>query len=228
VAARGDDVVYAWTDVVGHHVARRGPVEILAPTAVGTRLAAAGLVNFPRIAIGDSGTVFLAYRDGGPERTDYEVRLVTKRVGEPFSAPLNVSRSKGLMSDDVALAVEPDGRLRMVWVEQDGARPEDFEVVHATLDGARKPLAPERFGTLGLASFKPSVAPGLATVWQAGTVRSGQLYFADGPVAPAPILPHLQGGMATLAADARGDLHLAFVDLASPPRLRYCWRRSAH
>lgn len=226
VAARGDDVVFAWTDVRGHHVARRGPVEELPATAVGTQLVSAGLINFPRVAIDDEGTIFLAFRDGGPQRTDFEIRLVTRRVGEPFSEPWNVSRSKGLMSDDVAMAIEPDGRLRLVWVEQDHERPETFEVVHATVDSSLGVTEPTRFGALGLASFKPSVAPGLATVWQAGTVRSGRLYFADGARPPVRILGDTLGGMTSLCADGTGDLHLAFVDLADPPRLRYAWRPS--
>lgn len=226
VAAQGDDVVFAWTDVLGHYVARQGPVEEIPASAVGTRLAAAGLINFPRVTIDSDGTIFLAYRDGGPERTDFEIRLVTKKVGEPFSKPINISRSKGLMSDDVDLAVEADGRLRLVWVEQDQQRPETFEVVHATLDRSLERSQPVRFGTLGQVSFKPSVVAGLVAVWQVGTVRAGSLYFADGPGAPKQILHPIIGGMSSLAANEKGDLHLAFVDLADPPRLRYAWRRS--
>ena len=226
VAARGDDVVYAWTDVVGHHVARRGPVETLPPTAVGERLKSAGLVNFPRLAIDDRGTILLAYRDGGPERTDFEIRLVTTDVGGPLPRPANLSRARGLMSAAVALAMEADGRLRLVWVEQDAQRPDTFEVVHATYTGVGSVAEPTRFATLGQASFKPSVVAGLATVWQVGTVRSGELWFADGPGQPVRILRDTVGGMTALAEDADGDLHLAFVDLSDPPRLRYAWRRA--
>lgn len=224
VAANGDDVVFTWTDVMGHHLARTGPVEELPPTTVGTRLAAAGLVNYPKVAIDGEGTIYLAYRDGGPERTDFEVRLLSRKVGERFSRPVNVSRSRGLMSDDVALAVESDGRLRLVWVEQDAERPETFEVVHATLDRSLTLSEPARFGTLGQASFRPTVVGGLATVWQVGTTRSGRLYFADEALEPVQILSQLVGGMAALAEDATGNLHLAFVDTQSPPRLRYAWR----
>jgi hypothetical protein len=33
------------------------------------------------------------------------------------------------------------------------------------------------------------------------------------------------GGMISMAGDAAGSLHLAFVDDASPGQLRYSWRR---
>jgi hypothetical protein len=224
VAASGDDVVYAWTDVFGHHFARTGPVEQLAPTAVGVRLQAAGLVNFPRVAVDPQGTVYLAYRDGGPERTDFEIRLLIRPPGRPFSSPVNVSRSHGLMSDDVAIVVEPDGRLRLAWVEQDDERPEAFEVVHATVDHDLVISRPERFGTLGAASFKPALVGGPFAVWQVGTARSGRLYFADGLGTPVHIQTELTGGMASLAADSRGALHLAYVDTQDPPRLRYTAR----
>jgi len=106
VAAHGDDVVFSWTNVLEHYVARRGPVEEFAPTRVGTRLSSAGLLAYPKVAVDANGTIFLAYRDGGPERTDLEVRLLSRKVGEPFSKSINVSKSRGLMSDDVTMAVE--------------------------------------------------------------------------------------------------------------------------
>ncbi len=225
VAALGEDVVYAWSDVLGHQLARRGPVEKLPPTAVGVRIEAPGLINYPRIALDEEGTIYLAYRDGGPERTDYEIQLVTRRVGESFSPPVNISKSRGLMSDDVAIVAERDGRIRLAWAEQDAERPEAFEVVHVTLDGGRVGPA-EPFGAIGQASFRPSLIGGPMVVWQAGTSRSGRLYFADGEAHPVHIMPELIGGMPSLVDDAEGGLHLAFVDTGDPPRLRYT-RRSA-
>lgn len=227
VAAFGDDVVFAWTDVASHWIARRGPVEALSPAQVGTELEAPGLVNFPRVLVDADGRIYLAYRDGGPERTDYEIRMVVREVGEEFGEPLDLSRSRGLMSDDVALWLQDDGDVGLVWVEQDDERPEAFEVVHATLSSALEIGEPQRFGSLGLASFRPSVTAGFATVWHAGTVRSGQLYFAHGRVPPRRIAPSLLGGQTALVADAAGDLHLAFVDTGEPPAVRYGWIRSS-
>jgi len=34
------------------------------------------------------------------------------------------------------------------------------------------------------------------------------------------------GGMTSMASDASGNLHLAFVDAATPGQLRYTWRRT--
>ncbi|MDX1644245.1 MAG: hypothetical protein R3244_07810, partial [Thermoanaerobaculia bacterium] len=165
LAAFGDDVVFAWTDVANHWIARRGPVEEFSARQVGTELEAPGLVNFPRVLVDGDGRIYLAYRDGGPERTDYEILVVVREVGEEFGEPLNLSRSSGLMSDDVALWLQDDVDVGLVWVEQDDERAETFEVVHATLSSALEIGEPQRFGSLGMASFKPSVTTGFATVW---------------------------------------------------------------
>lgn len=227
VAARGDDVVFAWTDVESHWITRRGPVERVPPTPVGGALEAPGLINFPRVLIDGAGRIYLSYRDGGPQRTDFEVYLTVKEVGSPFGEPVNVSRSSGLMSDDVTLALEEDGDVAVVWVEQDDQHPEAFEVVHSLLSPEGEPTEPQPFGRLGLPSFRPSVTRGLATVWHAGSPRSGYLFFATESAEPRRIVPELLGGQAALVADDDGDLHLAFVDTASPSRLRYAWMRTA-
>lgn len=227
VEARGDDVVFAWTDAGAHWVARRGSIEELPPTRLASDLEAPGLVNVPSILLDGGGRLYLAYRDGGPERTDYEIQLLVREVGHPFGKPTNVSHSSGLMSDGVTMTAEEDGSVRLVWVEQADERPDAFEVVHATLSPDLEMTEPARFATLGLPSFEPSVTRGLATVWHAGSVRSGLLYFAPGPVAPRRILPGLTAGMTKLATDAAGNLHLAFVESADPPRLRYAWSRIA-
>lgn len=226
VSAYGDDVVFAWTDVSAHWIARRGPVEELPPIRVGADLEAPGLINFPRVLVDASGRVYLAYRDGGPERTDFEIRLVVKEVGEDFGEPINLSQSSGLMSDDVTLVPAADGGIQAVWVEQDDERPSAFEVVHAALSATLERSQPERFGSLGLPSFRPSTTTGLATVWHAGSVRSGQLYFSPGPVEPRRIVPGLLGGQTMLAEDEMENFHLVFVDTGDPPGLRYAWKRA--
>ncbi|MDX1644749.1 MAG: hypothetical protein R3244_10375, partial [Thermoanaerobaculia bacterium] len=120
-----------------------------------------------------------------------------------------------------------DGDVGLVWVEQDDERPETFEVVHATLSSKLEIGEPQRFGSLGMASFRPSVTAGFATVWHAGTVRSGQLFFAPGRVAPRRIVPSLLGGQTSLLVDSTGALHLAFVDTGEPPAVRYGWMRTS-
>lgn len=224
VAANGDDVVFAWTNVQDHFIARRGPVERLPPTAVGSLIMDPGLINFPRVALDADGTLFLAYRDGGPASIDYEVLLLVREVGKSFEDPVNISNTRGLMSDDVALAVEPDGRLRLVWVEQNKERPDFFGVVHSTFDRADGSRAVAGFGTRILQSAKPSVTTGLATAWQTG-LRVGALFFAPGPSPPTRILPDFMARALVLVGDPAESLHLAFVDDAKPSRLRYAWRR---
>lgn len=224
VAANGDDVVFAWTNVHDHLIARRGPVERLPPTAVGSLIVDPGLINFPRIALGADGTLFLAYRDGGPASTDYEVLLLVREVGESFAEPVNISNTRGQMSDDVALAVEPDGRLRLVWVEQNKERPNFFGVVHATFDRADGSGGVGGFGSRTLQSAKPSVTTGLAAAWQNG-LRIGAIYFAPGPSPPERILPDFMSRGLALAGDPAESLHLVFADDGRPARLRYAWRR---
>jgi hypothetical protein len=97
-------------------------------------------------------------------------------------------------------------------------------VVHAALDRQGRLSEPRRFGALGQASFKPTLIPGPIAVWQVGTARSGRLYYADGLGAPVHIQTGLIGGMASLAGDGVGGLHLAFVDVEDPPRVRYVVR----
>ncbi|MEE8526293.1 MAG: hypothetical protein V3T72_20345, partial [Thermoanaerobaculia bacterium] len=123
-----------------------------------------------------------------------------------------------------ALAVEPDGRLRLVWVEQNKKRPDFFGVVHATFDRSDGGGAAARFGSRILQSAKPSVTTGLATAWQTG-LRAGALFFAPGPSPPTRILPKFMGSALVLVGDLAESLHLAFVDDGRPSRLRYAWRR---
>lgn len=227
LAASGEDVVFSWTSATEHYVARRGPVETLAATPVGTVLEAPGLINFPRIGLAADGTIYLVYRDGGPSSVDYEVLLSRREVGGAFSRPINVSETSGLMSDDMDLAVEPDGTVRVVWVEQDKDQPQTFEVVHTTVRPGDRVRRAVRLQALGLAAFMPNVTRGQATVWQVGSVSSGRLFFSPGPGAPVQhILPEYRGAMVAIESDEAGDLHLAFIDVEGGRRLRYAWRRT--
>jgi hypothetical protein len=227
LAARGNDVVYSWTDVSSHYIARRGPVETLGPTPVGARIEATGLINYPRIALGENGTIYLAYRDGGPQRSDFEVKLHVRKVGEPFGEALNISQSERQMSDDVALTVDPEGRLSVVWVEQDADKVEHFEVVYATLDESLEIGPVRHVGDLGMIAFGPSVTRDLAVAWHAGTPRFGRLFFSKGSDKPEEIMPGIIAGSVSLVQDVRGAYHLAFVQASDPPRLRYGWREGA-
>src|SRR6185295_18514513 len=65
VATSGDEEVFAWTDGSAHFFARRGAIETVDATAVGTTLVSGGILNFPRVVLEADGTIDLAYRDGG-------------------------------------------------------------------------------------------------------------------------------------------------------------------
>jgi hypothetical protein len=225
VAAHGDDVAWAWTTGSAHFFARRGPVESVPATAVGTTLQSQGLLNFPRLAVTASGTLLLAYRDGGATPDAWDVLLMIRQTAGPFAGPLNVSRSPGLLSDDIALAMEPDDTLEIVWVDQDPVDVNTFEVTHATRAASGLVSAPSRFGTQAAWSWTPSVAQGPAAAWHTGQGAGGDLWLsiANGP--PQQILAGEQGGMVALAHGDDGSLHLAYVSTASPRAVRYAARR---
>jgi len=221
VAALGDDVAWAWTDGTTHYFARRGPVETVAATPVGTTLISTGLLNFPRIAVTGAGELLLAYRDGGVDAIDWEVLLEIKPVGSAFAGPLDISRSPGLLSDDISLAVEPDDTLDVVWVDQDPIDVNTFEVSHATRDPAGLIAAPVRFGTQGAWAWTPSAIPGMTAAWHTGAGAGGDLWLAEAGGAPSPILPGEQGAMVALTRDDGGALHLVYVTPSMPRAVRY-------
>ncbi len=111
VASNGGEEVFAWTDGTAHWFAMRGAGETVPASLVGSTLLSQGLLNFPRVAIDAAGNVFIAYRDGGTNTSDWDVLLVTRAPGAAFGAPVDVSNSSGLLSDDISLALEDDGTL---------------------------------------------------------------------------------------------------------------------
>lgn len=222
VAAHGDDVAFAWTDGTAHYFARRGPVETVAATPVGTTLLSGGQLNFPRIALTSTGELLLAYRDGGTETTDWDVLLVAKPPGAPFGAPVDVSNTPGLLSDDISLAVEPDDTLDLVWVDQDPIDVNSFEVDHATRTATGTVSSPpDRFGAQGLWAWTPSAIAGPTAVWHTGAGAGGQLWLAVDGGAPTPILDTETGAMVALTRDAAGTLHLVYVRPTTPRQLAY-------
>ncbi|MDB4959761.1 MAG: hypothetical protein JWO36_7330 [Myxococcales bacterium] len=224
IAAYKDDLVYAWTNGSQHYFARRGPVETVAATAVGTTLLSGGILNFPRVAVTSSGTILLAYRDGGAQPSDWDVLLVIREIGGTFMGPLDVSRSAGLLSDDISLAIEPGDKLDLVWVDQDPVDVNSFEVTHATRDASGLVSVPSRFGTQSTMTWTPSAAPGLTAAWHSGSGAGGDLWLALAGGAPQPILPGEQGAMSALQQDDSGALHFAYTTIASPRQVRYTLR----
>jgi hypothetical protein len=226
VAAYGDDVVWAWTDGTAHLFARRGPVETVAATPVGTTLLSGGIQNYPRVAITSTGVVLLAYRDGATTSA-YEVQLMIRQVGGAFAGPLDVSRSTDLSSDDIGLAIEPDDTLDIAWVDQDPVNANAFEVTHATRTPAGLVGAPGRFGSQNDWSWTPSVTPGLVTAWYTGmSFLGGPMWFANGPTSPPePILAGEQASAIGLARCADDSRHLAYSTTSTPREVRYSTRR---
>jgi hypothetical protein len=224
VAAAAGEEVFAWTDGTAHSYAMRGGGETVAATPVGTTLAAQGLLNFPRVAIDASGNVFLAYRDGGSSSSDWDVLLVTRPSGGSFGAPVDVSNSPGLLSDDISLAMEDDGTLDLAWVDQNALDVNTFEVMYATRSpqGVVSPSA--YYGLQGLWTWTPSVTRGLVCVWNAGSTGTGPFYVASPTSPPAPLLAPETGNMPSLARETGGALDLAWDESTTPRRVRYARR----
>jgi hypothetical protein len=220
VAAFGSQEAFAWIGAQGHHVALRGP-ETLGPTAVGTTLASPTLLNVPRIALDANGTLFVAYRDGGTQPTDWDVLLVTRPARGAFGAVVNVSKSPGSTSDDVAVALEPDGSLDIVWVEQDAIDPRFFEVSYSVRSPSGALTAPARFGNQGAMMWMPAVVPGLRVAWNGGGGGVGPLFSARPGAAPAPLLPALAGNQISASTGTTGLIDLAFVENTQPRRITY-------
>lgn len=220
VAASGDQEAFAWTDGSTHSFALRG-AETVPPTAVGTTLVATGLLNFPRIALDATGNLFLAYRDGGVDTTTWDVLLVMRPPQGTFGTPKNVSKSAGLLSDDVSVAVEANGTLDIAWVDQDGVDLNSFEVAYATRAPDGTVTKPKRYGTQGLWTWTPSVVPGLAAAWRAGTGNSGPLYFATPDLAPTPILTGEAAARVVMAEGPDARYHVAYYTGGPGSLVRY-------
>ena len=221
VAAAGAEELFAWTTGSTHVFTMRGPLETVPTTDVGTTLLSTVITNFPRVALTPAGNAFLAYRDGGSDSADWDVLLVARPHGGVFGAPVDVSQSPGLLSDDISLALEPDGTLDMAWVDQDSVNVDAFEVDYATRSPAGAVTAPARYGTQGLWTWTPSVVPGLGAVWYAGTGVTGPLYYGSPSTPPTEILPGSQGRDTVLALGPDGVEHLAFSSDAMPAQLVY-------
>ncbi len=222
VASSGEETAFAWLDATGHAFARRGPLETVAATHVANTVDDLVVDSSPRVALDQAGTVFLAYRNGSS--TEQEIFLLVRPMGGAFEAKVNVSQSPELLSDDVSLAVEPDGSLDIAWIDQDPDDVNSFEVEYRrrTPAGALGPRT--RYATQGLWSWTPSLLPGLTAAWRTGQGAIGPFYFTDGVSPPVPILAGETGSMPVLARTSDGAEHLAFQDGINPRRIHYAWR----
>lgn len=218
--ASGEEA-FAWTDGTAQSFALRGPNETVAASAVGTTLQSTGLLNFPRIALDDSGNLFLSYRDG--TGSDFDVFLMVRPSGGSFGAPLNISRSPGLLSDDISLAMESDGTLDMAWVEQNPLNVNAFEVVHAQRGPTGSISTPLRYGTQNLWTWAPSIVPGEISAWATGQMAFGPMYLGVPGVAPQPLLPSQIGEAVWLARAPSGALYLVFTDHSTPNRVHFAY-----
>jgi hypothetical protein len=231
-AADGDDIAVAWTDGGAHHFARRGPVETVAATPVGTALLSKVLPNYPRIAIGAAGRLYVVYRDGGTEAKDWDVLVVDRPLGGVFSAPRNLSQSPGLLSDDPAIAASPDGGVDVAWIEQDPGVVTAFEATYAHVTSSALG-APMRWASQGNMAWTPAIAaavPGAASppvpiaAWNLGASGVGEIYFADGLGAPVHLFPALTGSAVAIARGGSAEVHLGFTALtdgSTPKRVWY-------
>lgn len=222
VAAAGENTAFAWTGGSEHHVALRGPGETLAAMPVGTTLISQTVLNFPRIALTEDGTLFVSWRDGGIDALDWDVLLTSRARSGAFGATENVSSSPDLLSDDISLALDGD-TLRLAWVDQhvDGLA---FDTFSATRNAGGTLSEPERFTAESQDDWAwlPSITPRGACVWSLGqSPTNGVLWFADG-AAPFALFDGLErGGNPVLAGDAD---HLAYVAATSPGTIVYSRR----
>src|SRR5205823_5276011 len=150
-------------------------------------------------------------------------RLAVRPPGGLFGAEVNVSQSPGLLSDDLALALEPDGTLDLVWVDQNHFDVTTFDVTYATRAPSGTLSPPDYFGAQGLWAAVPSVAPGLIAAWRTGVAR-GPLWLATAQKPPQPIASTTEAGQVALARGPGGELHLAFTD-GMPSTVKYAWMR---
>jgi hypothetical protein len=222
VATSGEETAFAWLDATGHAFARRGPLETVAATHVPNAVDDLVVDSSPRVALDPAGTVFLAYRNGSS--TEQEIFLLVRPKGGAFAPKVNVSQSPELLSDEVSMAVEPDGALDIAWIDQDPEDVNSFEVEYRRRAPAGSLGPRTRYGTQGLWSWSPSVLPGLTAAWRTGQGGIGPLYFAAGAEPPVPILDGETGSMPALARTSDGAEHLVFQDGALPRRIRYAWR----
>lgn len=222
IAAWGDDVVLAWTDGERHHFARRGPIETVSDEVVPTELSSLSLANYPRVAVTSDGTLYLAYRDGGTEPTDWDVLLLTRPRGSRFSAPRNLSVTPGRVSDELAVAATADGALEVVWTEQGGDATNTFEIHHARRHATGLLSVPRPLATLGGWSWRPAVVPGPSVLWyeRQGSAEPGHLYLSIDAGPASRILGAQIGGDVALAQQG-GTLHVVFRDAATPARIHY-------
>jgi hypothetical protein len=222
VATSGEETAFAWLDASGHAFARRGPLETVAATHVPNAIDDLVVDSSPRVAIDAAGTLYLAYRNGSS--TEQEVFLLVRPAGGAFAPKVNVSQSPDLLSDDVSLAVEPDGALDIAWIDQDPDEVNSFEVEYRRRSAAGSLGPRTRYATQGLWSWTPSLLPGLTAAWRTGQGAIGPFYFADGAGAPVPILDGETGSLPALARTDDGSEHLVFQDGANPRRIHYAWR----
>jgi hypothetical protein len=220
VAAAGQQKAFAWIEPEGHAIALRGPIETVPPTRIGTQLQSSTVLNAPRVAIDHAGKVFVAYRDGG-DTIDWEVFVVTRVPGGRFGAPVSISRSPGQLSDDVAVAMEPNGSLDVVWIEQDRGDPNIFDAFYAVRDASGRFSSPKRFGRQGAMMWLPSVTSGLRAAWNGGGTGIGPFYIAAASRPPAPLLPSVVGSQVSIAAASDGSVHVALVENTQPRRVVY-------
>jgi hypothetical protein len=214
---------FAWTDGNAHYYALRGPNEAVAATPVGTTLQSTGLLNFPRIALDASGNLFLSYRDGPASGSDFDVYLMSRPPNGSFGTPVNVSRSPGLLSDDISLAMESDGTLDLAWVEQNAQNVNAFEVVHTSRTPSGTFATPVRYGTQNVWTWAPSIVPGAISAWATGQTGFGPMYLGMPGVAPEPLLPSQIGEAPWLARDPNGALYLVFTDNGAPSQVHFAY-----
>lgn len=222
VATSGEETAFAWLDATGHAFARRGPLETVAATHVPNTVQDLVVDSSPRVALAADGTLFLAYRNGSS--SEQEVFLLVRPKAGAFAPRVNVSQSPDLLSDDVSLAVEPDGALDIAWIDQDPDDVNSFEVEYRRRASGGSLGPTTRYATQGLWSWTPSVLPGLTAAWRTGQGALGPFYFADGESDPVPILPGETGSMPALARTTDGAEHIAYQDGANPRRIHYAWR----
>jgi len=242
----GGALAVAWVDqrrkevllrvLDGHGKPRGEPVDVSRSPATFSWM--------PRLASGEDGALNVLWQEiifsGGSHGGDI-LFARSPDGGRTFSAPLNLSTSKGgdgkgRLSRDIwsngslDIAAGPNGSVIAAWTEYDGAL-----WLARSRDGGRSFMAPQRIaGAASLPARGPALAVGdgglVYLAWTVGEDEDADIRVAlsrDGGASFAPPVlvgaPGARADAPRLALERGGRLHLAYMEQAGKgaPVIRY-------
>ena len=151
-----------------------------APADTGLPFDQAVFFDTIRVAGDGSGNMHAAWHDGPTSTTD--VFYAMRPPGGPWGAPENISQSPPDLSVEPAIAVAADGRVHLVWIEQDAVTGLFFEVWFTSKPPSGPWSVPFDVSQQGDDAARPAiaVAPATGDVHIAWWVRGGNDVFHVG------------------------------------------------